>query len=103
MFGCRPIIPLLGLVLVVRGQFSMFGKSFEDDFVDMQFDGCEQCEHNFRNMVFILKSPDETEQSVISIYSIVVIIIWLCLGVMVAVQRWRKFKFGAYRAYELLR
>lgn len=103
MFGCRPLIPLLGLVLVVRGQLSLFGQSYEDDFVDVQFDGCVQCEHNFRNMVFMLKNSEIPEQSAISIYSIVVIIMWLCLGVLVVVQRWRKLKFRAYHAYELLR
>ncbi|KAL7738713.1 hypothetical protein ACLKA6_003400 [Drosophila palustris] len=51
MFQCRQLIPLLSLVLSVRGQLNLFGESCEeDDFVDVNFNGCESCEHNYRNM-----------------------------------------------------
>ncbi|KAL7739925.1 hypothetical protein ACLKA6_003400 [Drosophila palustris] len=52
MFQCRQLIPLLSLVLSVRGQLNLFGESCEeDDFVDVNFNGCESCEHNYRNML----------------------------------------------------
>lgn len=90
MLQCRQLIPLLSLVFLVRGQFNLFGESCEeDDFVDVDFNGCESCEHNYRNMVFILSKSDE--QSIISTYFVILLVMWLCLGAMFTIQRWRKY------------
>ncbi|KAH8415002.1 hypothetical protein KR215_004812 [Drosophila sulfurigaster] len=89
MLQSQLLFLLLSTVLTVRGQLNLFGEPHaEDDFVDVDFNGCEHCEHNYRNMVFILRNSDE--QSVISTYFIVLLIMWLCLGVLMAIKRWRK-------------
>ncbi|KAH8273831.1 hypothetical protein KR044_001571 [Drosophila immigrans] len=89
MLQSQLLILLLSMVLTVHGQLNIFGEPHaEDDFVDVDFNGCEHCEHNYRNMVFILRNSEE--QSFISAYVIILLIMWLCLGGLIAVQRWRK-------------
>ncbi|KAH8377928.1 hypothetical protein KR093_008018 [Drosophila rubida] len=89
MLQSQLLILLLSAVLAVHGQLNLFDELYaEDDFVDVDFNGCEHCEHNYRNMVFILKNSEEP--SVLSTYFIVLLIMWLCLGALVAIQRWRK-------------
>lgn len=84
-------ISLLSFVFFVRAQISFFRESNEDDFVEVDLANCKNCEHNFRNMVFLLS--DSGEQTVISIYSVFVLIMWFCLGILIMLQRWRKRNF----------
>lgn len=88
MFLAGLWISLLSFVFFVRAQISFFRQPYEDDFVEFDFSACNDCEKNFRNMVFVLS--DNGKQTVISIYSVFVLIMWFCLGVLIMLQRWRK-------------
>ncbi|KAH8403324.1 hypothetical protein KR222_010809 [Zaprionus bogoriensis] len=89
MFRHRLWIHLLSFVLHhVQAQISLWQSPYEDDFVAVDFTDCKNCEHNFRNMVFVLS--ESSDQAAISIYSLLVLIMWFCLGVLIMLQRWRK-------------
>ncbi|KAH8305431.1 hypothetical protein KR018_004257 [Drosophila ironensis] len=88
------LLHLTGLMVrPALGKYFPWQKPFEDDFVDVNFDGCIECEKNFRNIVFVLDHSATTEEEEVrSVYPFVVAITWLILAVLVAIQRWRQMK-----------
>lgn len=84
------LMQLLGFFLAsTRGHVFFSEEQYEDDFVDVDFKECPQCEHNYRNFVFILKNSDEAAAS---IYPYVACIMWLILAALVICQRWMQIK-----------
>ncbi|KAH8308205.1 hypothetical protein KR059_008230 [Drosophila kikkawai] len=82
------LVQFLGLFLApARGQMFFWN---EDDYVDVDFRDCVECEQNYRNFVFILKNS-ETEEA--SMYPYVACIMWLILATLVIRQRWRQIKY----------
>ncbi|KAH8328979.1 hypothetical protein KR074_001124, partial [Drosophila pseudoananassae] len=94
-------LPLISLLMHLTGllpdpvlaKMLSWDEPFEDDFVDVDFGGCIECETRYKNFVFILKSSETAEEAATSAYPYVAAIMWLLLAFLVIVQRWRQIKY----------
>ncbi|KRF98381.1 uncharacterized protein Dwil_GK14837 [Drosophila willistoni] len=73
------------------GQPYTWDEAYQDDYVNVE--GCAQCETNYRNFVFVLEHKELPDEAATSNYTYVAFFMWLCLGSLIAVQRYRQIKY----------